>query len=165
MRRERLSDGGAAALKQRQEDSAEPADHQIGSVFRVASARIVHTGEIHMTKTALFVTALVMAAAGVFAQSSSSRTFTGEIMDSNCAKMGSHTAMMKEHNIPNAATCTKGCVQAGAKYVLYNPATKTTYELDNQSKPAAFAGQEVKVNGKLDAATDTIHVDSISPAT
>lgn len=118
-----------------------------------------------MNKLLSFTGALTLAAVGVWAQSNNARTFTGEIMDSACAKVGSHDAMRKEHNIPTAAACTKGCVQAGAKYVLYNPATKTTYQLDDQSKPAAFAGQEVKVTGKIDASNDTIQVESISPAT
>jgi hypothetical protein len=52
----------------------------------------------------------------------------------------------------------------GAKYVLYNPATKTTYELDDQKKPEQFAAQKVTVTGSLDAATNTIHVESIAPA-
>lgn len=83
-------------------------------------------------------------------------------MDSMCAKLGSHTMMEKEHNIPDAKTCTMGCVKGGAKYVPYDSATKTTYQLDDQQKPEAFAGQKVKVNGTLDFATSTIHVGRIS---
>jgi hypothetical protein len=33
--------------------------------------------------------------------------------------------------------------------------------LDDQTKPADFAGKSVKVKGTLDSATDTIHVSSI----
>ena len=105
------------------------------------------------------IPALLLAAVAGLAQTE--QTFNGEIMDSNCAKMGSHAAMEKEHGIKNAKACTMGCVKGGAKYVLYS-GTKT-YELDDQTKPEAFAGQKVKVTGKLDSATDTIHVQEIKP--
>lgn len=89
-------------------------------------------------------------------------TFTGQIMDSNCAKMGSHAAMMKAHpNVKTAKQCTLDCVKMGAKFVLYNRATKTTYKLDNQKKPMPFAGEKVRVTGTYDKATDTIHIVSI----
>lgn len=99
------------------------------------------------------------------------RTFTGEIMDSQCAKEGSHAKMMAKHgmegkeNDPMAkAMCTKECVKMGGKYVLYNAAKKTVYELDDQTKPEQFAGQKVKVTGTYDRATKTIHVTSIEAA-
>jgi hypothetical protein len=91
-------------------------------------------------------------------------TYTGEIMDSACAKMGSHTMMMKKEGIASAKDCTSGCVKAGAKFVLYNSAMKKTYELDDQTKPEAFAGDKVKVTGTLDKATGMIHVTDIQPA-
>jgi hypothetical protein len=92
----------------------------------------------------------------------SPKIFTGEIMDSSCSKMGSHAAMEKEHGMKDAKECTLGCVKAGAKYVLYENGTKTSYMLDDQTKTEPFAGQKVKVRGTLDAATNTIHVDRIS---
>jgi len=91
-------------------------------------------------------------------------TFTGEIMDSMCAGMGGHEQMLQGGKIKNAKECTLECAKMGAKYVLYNPATKTTYELDDQKKPEQFAAQKVTVTGSLDAATNTIHVESIAPA-
>jgi type 1 fimbria pilin len=90
------------------------------------------------------------------------RTFNGEIMDSACAKMGSHDGMMKSHaDIKDAKTCTLGCVKDGAKFVLYDAASKTIYELDDQQKPMPFAGEKVKVMGTVDKATNTIHVTDI----
>jgi hypothetical protein len=91
-------------------------------------------------------------------------TYTGEIMDSQCAKMGSHAMMMKKEGIATAKECTMGCVKAGGKYVLYNSAKKMTYQLDDQTKPEAFAGDKVKVMGTLDKATHTIHVTEIKAA-
>ena len=92
-------------------------------------------------------------------------TYSGEIMDSACAKMGSHEGMMKGHpGIKDAKGCTLGCVKNGAKFVLYNAASKTVYELDDQQKPMQFAGEKVKVMGTLDKATKTIHVTDIKGA-
>jgi len=92
-------------------------------------------------------------------------TYSGEIMDSACAKMGSHDEMMKAHaGIKDAKGCTLGCVKGGAKFVLYDAASKTVYELDDQQKPMQFAGDKVKVMGTLDKATKTIHVTDIKPA-
>ena len=71
----------------------------------------------------------------------------------------------KDPNDPMAKKmCTENCVKKGGKYVLYNGARKTTYQLDDQQKPAEFAGQKVKINGTYDKATDTIHVTSIQAA-
>jgi hypothetical protein len=55
-------------------------------------------------------------------------------------------------------------VKAGSQYVLYNSATKTVYQLDDQDQPERFAGQKVTVSGSLDAASNAIHVASIKAA-
>ncbi|MGH7745742.1 MAG: DUF5818 domain-containing protein, partial [Candidatus Dormibacteria bacterium] len=71
----------------------------------------------------------------------------------------------KDPNDPMAKKmCTQNCVKMGGKYVLYNAARKIVYQLDDQRKPADFAGQNVKVTGSYDRATKTIHVTSIQPA-
>src|SRR5665213_980970 len=73
-------------------------------------------------------------------------TYSGEIMDSACAKMGSHEGMMKGHpGIKDAKGCTLGCVKGGAKFVLYDESSKTVYQLDDQKKPMEFAGEKVTV--------------------
>ena len=92
------------------------------------------------------------------------RTFSGEIMDSACAKEGSHEAMMKKAGLTDKGACVQACVKMGGKYVLFNAASKTFYELDDQTKPEEFAGKNVKVTGTLDSATKTIHVVSIKAA-
>jgi hypothetical protein len=84
-------------------------------------------------------------------------TYKGEITDSYCAPMGSHPD-------PDAKKCTVDCVKMGATYVLYSAADKTVYQLDDQKKPAAFAGKKVSVSGTLDKATKTIHVTEIKAA-
>ncbi|HVB55575.1 MAG TPA: DUF5818 domain-containing protein [Candidatus Acidoferrales bacterium] len=99
------------------------------------------------------------------------RAYSGEIMDSQCAKNGSHDMMLKKEGMADkigtpmgAKMCTQNCVKNGGKYVLFNSASKTVYQLDDQTKPADFAGGKVKVTGTLDKATKTIHVTSIEAA-
>jgi hypothetical protein len=92
------------------------------------------------------------------------QTFTGEIMDSACAKAGNHDAMINSGKMKDAKSCTLGCVKGGASFVLYNPAKKMVYMLDDQTKPVDFAGAKVKVMGTYDKATKTIHVTDIKAA-
>jgi Protein of unknown function (DUF5818) len=95
-------------------------------------------------------------------------TFSGEIMDNFCATAGSHKSMWTGKGDPNSPEarkqCTLKCVAMGGKFALYNRATKTTYQLDDQQKPRPFAGEAVQVTGTYDAKTHTIHVDRIVPA-
>jgi hypothetical protein len=103
--------------------------------------------------------------------------YSGEIMDSACAKESSHADMQKKEglagkdlNDPAAKKlCTRNCVSKmgakyGAKYVLFNPLTGVVYQLDDQTKSANFAGEKVKVSGTLDKTTDTIHVADVQSA-
>lgn len=108
------------------------------------------------------VLALLLMGAG-FASAKDS-TFTGEIMDNQCAKVGSHETMMKKHAIKTEKECTNGCVKMGGKYVLFDANTKRIYQLDDQAKPVQFAGEKVKVTGTYDKATKSIHVTDITSA-
>lgn len=87
--------------------------------------------------------------------------FWGEIMDSLCAQVGSHE--ITSHSLTGARECTLGCVESGAKFVLYNGHRRATFQLDDQRKPRAFAGEEVMVMGTYDSHTNTIHVIDIQP--
>lgn len=99
------------------------------------------------------------------------KTFKGEIMDSQCAMNRSHAEMLKKEgmgdknaNDPMAKKmCTENCVKMGGKYVLYDSAAKKVYQLDDQTKPQQFAGQNVKVSGTIDKASETIHITNIEP--
>jgi len=93
-----------------------------------------------------------------------SLNLVGEIMDSKCAIEGSHEKMMKTTGAKNARECTLACAKSGASYVLYDPDTKTVYQLDDQQKPRDFAGQRVIVSGDYDESSKTIHVQTILPA-
>jgi len=98
------------------------------------------------------------------ARGDAAKVFKGEVMDDLCAKSGSHTEMQKMMKSMgnDAKTCTVECVKLGGKYVLYDGASKTSYQLDPQDKVKDFAGQKVKVTGTSDGGT--IHVKSIEPA-
>lgn len=114
-----------------------------------------------MRKFSLAALLLLAAAAASFA---ANRTFTGEIMDSACAKMGNHDAGYQMTGTHTPKDCTLACVKGGSKFVLYNPSTKTTYQLDSQTQPEAFAGQTVKVIGTYNRTNGTIHVVKIEAA-
>ena len=87
------------------------------------------------------------------------QTFTGTITDDLCA-IGGHAQMRMG---PTDADCVKACIVAhGASYVLLDG--KDIYVLSDQETPEKFAAQRVSVVGTLDAATKTIHVQSIAPA-
>ncbi len=110
----------------------------------------------------LALAAVMVVGVGAYAAPKSpSRSFSGQIMDSACASMGNHDAGYKMTNTHTPKACTLACVRAGSKFVLYNATTKTTYKLDNQKEPKAFAGENVKVVGTYNAATKTIHVEKI----
>jgi Protein of unknown function (DUF5818) len=100
---------------------------------------------------------LVMA--GLTQAAPKDQTYTGEITDGACATMGSHAGMGKP-----AKDCALACVQRGAQFVLLNATAKTIYQLDDQKKPAQFAGAKVVVTGTLDDSTKTIHVTGIKSA-
>ena len=100
---------------------------------------------------------------GTMAMLAQSRTFSGEIMDSQCAAvMHSHARMMQGVDAKNAKECTEKCVHMGGKYAFLDSSGNTAYQLDDQEKAAAFAGQKVTVKGTLDSGTKTIHVESIA---
>jgi hypothetical protein len=63
-------------------------------------------------------------------------TYSGEIMDAECAKNGSHAEMLKmggmgdkdPHSPMAKKMCTAKCAKGGGQYVLYNAPTKKVYE-------------------------------------
>lgn len=80
-----------------------------------------------------------------------SSIFTGEIMDSLCAKAGSHDQMMQDMKSMgrDGNSCSVKCIQLGGKYVLYDSSKRIIYELDDQEKAGEFAGHKVRVSGAL----------------
>jgi len=58
-----------------------------------------------------------------------SLNLVGEIMDSRCAIDGSHEKMMRQNGLKNAKDCTLECAKSGGSFVLFDPETKTVYQL------------------------------------
>jgi hypothetical protein len=115
-----------------------------------------------MKRTAFTLAVVLLLGSRMVAQSDS--TFTGEINDRACAQANSHDSMMKRHGSANEKDCMADCVKAGGKYVLVDDSTKAIYVLDDQQKPAAFAGQKVAITGTLDKDAKILHVTGIRAA-
>lgn len=93
-----------------------------------------------------------------------SLNLAGEIMDSRCAIDGSHDKVMRQNGAKDARECTLQCAKCGGSFVLIDPQTQTVYQLDDQQKPAKFAGQRVRVSGTYEQSSKTMHVESIQSA-
>jgi hypothetical protein len=103
----------------------------------------------------------MLLAASVLSAAPKYQTFNGEIMDSNCANVGSHGEMMKKEGAKDKADCSVKCVKTGAKYVLFDPDSKTVYQLDDQFNAYEYAGYKVAVTGVYNAADKSIRVHGI----
>ncbi len=82
-------------------------------------------------------------------------TFTGTITDTMC---GAKHTMMKDQ--PDDK-CIRMCVKGSSDYALFDG--QNVFKLSDQTKPAKFAAQKVKITGKLDEKTKTIKITSIEP--
>ncbi len=109
----------------------------------------------------LLLTLLFLLLAGGIALAASPRTYTGQIMDSACAKAGNHNAGYKMTGTHTPRACTLACVKAGSHFVLYNPSTRHAYRIDNAADGRRFAGDHVKIVGKYNPRTKILHVISI----
>jgi hypothetical protein len=63
----------------------------------------------------------------------------------------------------DSQTFTGTIVKANGRFVLRDAASKTDYVLDDQDKAKLLAGKSVKVTGKLDKQTNTLHTTAIEP--
>jgi hypothetical protein len=88
------------------------------------------------------------------------RTIVGYISDSMCGL--DHKAM----NMGEDRDCATRCADGGARFAIADQAHKAVYLLDDAAQPKAreFAGQKVRVTGRLDAKAKTIVVTKIEPA-
>jgi Protein of unknown function (DUF5818) len=82
------------------------------------------------------------------------------------------TKQQNEPNMPAAGTdaqaqdakaFTGRITKENGKVVLKDPVTKTSYQIDDATKVKPYMGKQVKVTGKLDMSSNTIHVDSVEP--
>jgi hypothetical protein len=110
----------------------------------------------------VFILAAACMLSGSLNLAAQNQVFKGAITDSMCAGPQVHAAMLKTGE--SLAECTLACLKMGAKFVLLNPQTRAVYQLDDQTKPKAFAARNVLVVGTLDKATSAIHVSDIFSA-
>ena len=104
----------------------------------------------------------IMTVVAVQYVSAQATTYKGEITDEhlNCVQ----TPMKAAEGIKDKTACVlywAHSVQPNSKYVLYDAATKTTYQLDDQTMVQPYVGEKVEVTGSLNAATKTIKVTGI----
>jgi hypothetical protein len=78
-------------------------------------------------------------------------------MRSTPASVGSHQVCSLVAPSPYWAHFAKPL----SKYVLYDAATKTTYQLDDQLNVQPYVGETVQITGTLNAATKMIHAIGI----
>jgi hypothetical protein len=63
---------------------------------------------------------------------------------------------------PSARSFEGRIAKSGDKLVLRESSTKTSYQLDDQSKAKQFQGKDVMVTATLDSSTNTLHVVDIN---
>lgn len=107
---------------------------------------------------------LFLAVASAFFAQDNKHTFTGELMDKQCAQMGSHENMMKTEGAKNAKECTLACVKSGGSFALLDPQTKKVYSIDDEKKVREYAGEHVQITGNYDQDADVLHVKTITRA-
>jgi hypothetical protein len=90
-------------------------------------------------------------------------TYTGEIMDKQCADMQSHDNMVQAEGAHNARECTLSCVKNGGQLALFDQTAKKVYTIADAKKAQEYAGQKVKATGTVDSNTGTLDVKSITP--
>ncbi len=106
-----------------------------------------------------FLLGLLVSASLLAAPPPHKRRFTGIITDSMCS-LADHSRMRMG---PTDAECALACIEAhGAVYVLYDG--HQAYTLSDQHAPEKLVGKRVTVTGALDVKTNTLKVDSLTPA-
>jgi hypothetical protein len=119
--------------------------------------------------------ALCVTALGATAQQSPSATTSGQEPTARPQQEPNEPAANASQNEPqmpaagtdaqtqDAKAFTGRIVKENGKIVLKDPVTKTSYQIDDVSKVKPYMGKEVKVTGKLDMNSNTIHIESIAP--
>jgi len=74
--------------------------------------------------------------------------------------------MQNQNNpAPALSTFTGTINKSGDTFIFTDDGTKSSYQLDDQQSAGKFDGKKVKIIGTLDAANNTIRVQSIEAAT
>jgi len=100
---------------------------------------------------AAFAGLLLLSAVFAFAAPAAG-SWTGFITDTHCGKNGA----TKDHG----AACVEKCMKGGSKPQIWNEADQKAYNLDSFEKVKTLVGARVTIQGTLDAASNTITVES-----
>jgi Protein of unknown function (DUF5818) len=89
------------------------------------------------------------------------KAWIGLVSDSECGT--SHVLMERQEHLPQGddRNCVLFCVRRGSEFVLADPVSGDVYQLVPQKGLTDFAGQRVRVVGRLETASGTIHVASV----
>ena len=107
--------------------------------------------------------AIGMLALASVAYGQGSRTFRGEVSDSQCALnvhslTRSHQEMLKSKSMGGTAnTCAVYCIEHLGGYLVLSSG-KNVFRLDRADLVHGFEGQKVKLTGVLDPKLNQIHV-------
>jgi len=107
--------------------------------------------------------AIGMLALASVAYGQGSRTFRGEVSDSQCALnvhslTRSHQEMLKSKSMGGTAnTCAVYCIEHLGGYLVLSSG-KNAFRLDRADLVHGFEGQKVKLTGVLDPKLNQIHV-------
>lgn len=106
-----------------------------------------------MKKVITVASMLVLIAGLAAAKSDSAKWQKGWVSDSKCGVKGAG---------PGHADCGKKCLAAGEHVVFVNEHTKKVYTVDNEDALKDHIGHRVAVQGTVDAANGTMHVDKVN---
>ena len=95
------------------------------------------------------------------ADSPAEQVLVGFITDTECGP--NHAPMRAKGDMGgNDKECTLKCVAKGATFGFVDAARTRFYQLDDQEQPRTFAGEKVRIEGRIEG--DTILVTRISAA-
>lgn len=72
-----------------------------------------------------------------------------------------HAPSSGDPQTQDALSFTGRVVKQKGQIILKDPVTKLNYQFDDPSKAKQYVGKQVKVTGKLDMSSNTIHVQNI----
>jgi hypothetical protein len=76
-------------------------------------------------------------------------------------RAAAQSALLQQKSPRESKIFSGTILKNGDTYVLSDAGTKTSYVLDDAQKASPYEGKKVKVTGTVDAASNTIHVETI----
>jgi hypothetical protein len=120
-----------------------------------------------------FLVRLLLGAVAIvigFALASSAQSQHADEARSSAVPQQEQSVQQQNAQIPAGETQTQDAhsftgrvVRENGKLILNDPVTKVSYQFDDQSKVKQYIGKQVKVTGKLDLDSNTIHIENIEP--